>query len=80
MTESVTLPQYTLGSGGIEPERLRRQADDLRPRSEEPFARLGVQPGWNTLDLDRAARAHIEAPGTVMLPMLYFTTWGRKPG
>ena len=24
--------------------------------------------------------AHIEAPGTVMLPMLYFTTWGRKPG
>jgi len=34
MTESVTLPQYTLGSGGVEQERLRRQADDLRPRSE----------------------------------------------
>ena len=51
MTESVTLPQYTLGSGGVEQERLRRQADDLRPRSEELFARLGVQPGWNTLDL-----------------------------
>jgi SAM-dependent methyltransferase len=51
MTESVTLPQYTLGSGGIEQERLRRQADDLRPRSEELFARLSVQPGWNTLDL-----------------------------
>jgi hypothetical protein len=51
MTESVTLPQYTLGSGRIEQERLRRQADDLRPRSEELFARLGVQPGWNTLDL-----------------------------
>jgi SAM-dependent methyltransferase len=31
-------------------------------------------------DLDQAARAHIEAPGTVMLPMLYFTTWGRIPG
>jgi hypothetical protein len=31
-------------------------------------------------DLDRAAHAHIEAPGTVMMPMLYFTTWGRKPG
>jgi hypothetical protein len=28
----------------------------------------------------RAARAHIEDPRTVMLPMLYFTAWGRKPG
>jgi hypothetical protein len=31
-------------------------------------------------ELDRAARAHIEDPRTVMLPMLYFTAWGRKPG
>jgi len=27
-------------------------------------------------ELDRAARAHIEDPRTVMLPMLYFTAWG----
>jgi hypothetical protein len=31
-------------------------------------------------EMDRAARAHIEDPRTVMLPMLYFTAWGRKPG
>jgi cyclopropane fatty-acyl-phospholipid synthase-like methyltransferase len=126
MTESTTLPDYTLSSSEVEQERLRRQADDLRPHSMDLFGRLGVQPGWEVLDLgcgprgnldllaglagpggrvtgvdvnpdhvrlaeglltgrelddlDRAARAPIEAPGTVMLPMLYFTTWGRKPG
>jgi hypothetical protein len=31
-------------------------------------------------EMDRAARAHIEDPRTVMLPMLYRTAWGRKPG
>jgi hypothetical protein len=42
---------------------------------------LGCGPrGWPAPTWPRAARAHIEAPGTVMLPMLYFTTWGRKPG
>jgi hypothetical protein len=31
-------------------------------------------------ELDRAVRAHIEDPRTVMAPMVYFTAWGRKPG
>ena len=31
-------------------------------------------------ELDRAARAHIDDPRTVLVPMLYFTVWGRKPG
>jgi hypothetical protein len=30
-------------------------------------------------ELDRAARSHIADPRTVMLPVLYFTAWGRKP-
>jgi SAM-dependent methyltransferase len=30
-------------------------------------------------ELDRAVRSHIADPGTVMLPVLYFTAWGRKP-
>ncbi len=30
-------------------------------------------------ELDRAARSYIADPRTVMLPVLYFTTWGRKP-
>ena len=30
-------------------------------------------------ELDRVARSHIADPRTVMLPVLYFTTWGRKP-
>jgi len=48
----------------------------LRPR----LMAAGLRTEGELDDLDRAARAHIEAPGTVMLPMLYFTTWGRKPG
>ena len=45
MTEGVTLPEYTLSSSEAEQERLRRQADDLRPHSTDLFRRLGVQPG-----------------------------------
>jgi len=45
------LPAYTLGSSRIERQRLRSQADDLRPRSEDLFRRIGVQRGWNALDL-----------------------------
>jgi SAM-dependent methyltransferase len=51
MTEGVTLPGYTLSSSEAEQERLRRQADDLRPHSTDLFGRLGVQPGWEVLDL-----------------------------
>ncbi|HEV8221971.1 MAG TPA: hypothetical protein VGQ05_16990 [Streptosporangiaceae bacterium] len=42
MTESVMLPGYTLSSSDVEQERLRRQADDLRPHSTELFGRLGA--------------------------------------
>jgi hypothetical protein len=45
------LPAYTLGSSTVERKRLRSQADDLRPHSEELFGRIGVKPGWNALDL-----------------------------
>jgi SAM-dependent methyltransferase len=30
-------------------------------------------------ELDRAARAHLADPGTVIMPCLYFLAWGRKP-
>jgi hypothetical protein len=30
-------------------------------------------------DLDRAAREHLDDPGTLALTSLYFLTWGRKP-
>ena len=42
---------YTLGTGAAEQERLRAQADDLRPHSDDLFGRIGVKPGWSTLDL-----------------------------
>src|SRR5262249_3153654 len=45
------LPAYTLGGGAVEQDRLRGQADDLRPHSEALFAGLGVGPGWSALDL-----------------------------
>lgn len=60
VTESVTLPGYTLGSSGREQERLRVQADDLRPQSEELFARLGVRPGWQAVDLGCGPRGNLD--------------------
>jgi hypothetical protein len=30
-------------------------------------------------ELDRAARAHLAGPGTLVLPHLLFLAWGRKP-
>jgi SAM-dependent methyltransferase len=30
-------------------------------------------------DLDRAARAHLDDPNTLVLPGAYFLAWGRKP-
>ncbi len=42
---------YTLGTGAGEQERLRAQADDLRPHSDDLFGRIGVKPGWSALDL-----------------------------
>ena len=49
-TNEGTVP-YTLGTGAAEQERLRAQADDLRPHSDDLFGRIGVKPGWSTLDL-----------------------------
>ena len=51
MPEDDGLPAYTLGSTQMERERLLGQADDLLPHSEALFARVGVGPGWETLDL-----------------------------
>jgi hypothetical protein len=43
-TDESTLP-YTLGTGAVEQERLRAQADDLRPHSDDLLGRIGVKPG-----------------------------------
>jgi ubiquinone/menaquinone biosynthesis C-methylase UbiE len=42
---------YTLGTDPKERERLRRQAIEIRPHAEALLDRIGVQPGWNVLDL-----------------------------
>jgi ubiquinone/menaquinone biosynthesis C-methylase UbiE len=31
-------------------------------------------------ELDHKVRAHLADPGTLVMPFLYFMTWGRKPG
>jgi hypothetical protein len=46
-----SIPGYTLGTGTIERDRLREQADDLLPHSRELFTAVGVAPGWRALDL-----------------------------
>jgi hypothetical protein len=66
----------------VHPRRSRRRmivpdpVRSLRPKILERELLTERQLG----ELDRAARAHIEDPRTVMLPMLCFTAWGRKPG
>jgi len=51
MPENAGAWPYTLGIGALEQERLRAQADDLRPHSDDLFGRIGVKPGWAALDL-----------------------------
>ena len=51
MRENESTRSYTLGTGAVEQERLRAQADDLRPHSDDLFGRIGVKPGWSALDL-----------------------------
>ena len=72
MSGGRNLPAYTLGSSTVERERLRSQADDLRPHSEELFGRIGVKPGWNALDLGCGPCGN--------LGLLAELTRGTKPG
>jgi SAM-dependent methyltransferase len=51
MPENAGACPYTLGTGALEQKRLRAQADDLRPHSDDLFGRIGVKPGWAALDL-----------------------------
>ena len=44
-------PVYALGSSPAERGRLRRQSDELRALSAALLDRVGVERGWNTLDL-----------------------------
>jgi hypothetical protein len=47
----------------------------LRPKTAE-----GELADDSELDrLDRTVRAHLESPGTLTIPHLFFTVWGRKP-
>jgi SAM-dependent methyltransferase len=44
-------PVYALGTSPAERDRLRRQSEELRDHSSALLDRVGVQPGWNTVDL-----------------------------
>jgi SAM-dependent methyltransferase len=59
MPESESTWSYTLGTGAVEQERLRAQADDLRPHSDDLFGLIGVKPGWSTLDLGCGPRGNL---------------------
>jgi hypothetical protein len=39
---------------------------------------LGIASEQELDDLDRAAREHLDDPHTLVLPHLFFLTWGRK--
>jgi len=47
----------------------------MRPRS----LALGLAGQRELEELDRAAREHLDDPGTLVLPHLLFLAWGRKP-
>ena len=51
---------YSLGSSGVESERLRRQADELAPESEAVLDRAGLGPGQSAIDLGCGPRGIIE--------------------
>jgi hypothetical protein len=51
---------YSLGSGGGESERLRRQADELAPESEAMLDRAGLRSGHSAIDLGCGPRGVIE--------------------
>jgi SAM-dependent methyltransferase len=44
-------PVYALGSSPAERDRLRRQSEELRAHSAALLDRVGVERGWNTVDL-----------------------------
>ena len=48
---AAAVPGYALGSSPAERDRLRRQADDLRPHSVTLLDQLGAMPGWSAIDL-----------------------------
>jgi hypothetical protein len=66
----MSIPPVT-GGGMIVPDLVRSLRKILE---REPLTERQLD------EMDRAARAHMEDPRTVMLPMLHFTAWGRKPG
>ena len=50
-------------------------------RSMRPvILELGIADDRELDQLDRAARAHLDDPGTLAMPHLSFLVWGRKPG
>jgi ubiquinone/menaquinone biosynthesis C-methylase UbiE len=50
-------------------------------RSMRPvIAAHGIADAAELDELDRALRRHLADPDTLVMPVLYFMTWGRKPG
>lgn len=52
--------QYTIGSNPAERDRLRRQSDELRPHAVALLDRVGIEPGWNVLDMGCGPRGTLE--------------------
>jgi len=77
LAQLVDRPLELRGSLG---ERSRWNAPDLVRSLRPKILERELLTERQLDEMDRAARAHIEDPRTVMLPMLYFTAWGRKPG
>jgi len=44
-------PVYALGTSPAERDRLRRQSEELRAHSAALLDRVGVERGWNAIDL-----------------------------
>ena len=51
---------YALGHDVDETDRLRRQADELRPDSAQLLDRVGIGPGWSAVDLGCGPRGILE--------------------
>jgi ubiquinone/menaquinone biosynthesis C-methylase UbiE len=57
---AVSPPAYTIGSTAAERDRLRSQTDELHEHSVTLLAHVGIQPGWNVLELACGPRGVLE--------------------
>ena len=59
-TSAPSRPVYTIGSNAAERDRLRSQTDELNEHTDAVLKRVGIEPGWNVVELACGPRGVLE--------------------